>query len=136
MLAYAASVKELLRASDLVDQGTKELFATAAAGYDSMLQAVTEAVGVSDTFGALVRGEMRLGRVGQEPFVHCELPDEAAWAFPGKLAAHTVQSPPSGTCHPAATPSHTHTHQYFSDSERGLATTTRVIQNTPSFITC
>eukprot|EP00969_Alexandrium_andersonii_P168864 7463269-Alexandrium_andersonii.AAC.1 len=62
MPADTASVKQLLRASGLVDQGTQELFAKAAAGYGRMLQAVTDAVGMSDTFGALVRGEMRLGR--------------------------------------------------------------------------
>eukprot|EP00969_Alexandrium_andersonii_P150614 6660189-Alexandrium_andersonii.AAC.1 len=63
MTAYAASVKQLLRANDdLVGRGTEDLFAKAAAGYDSMLQAVRDAVGVSDAFGALVRGEMRLDR--------------------------------------------------------------------------
>ena len=104
MPAYTASVKHVLQASDLVDQGTREMFAKAADGYDRVHKALTDAVGVADAFSALVRGKMRLDRLGQEPFVHCELPDEAAWAFPGKLAAHTIQSPPSGTCHPAATP--------------------------------
>eukprot|EP00969_Alexandrium_andersonii_P135669 6002133-Alexandrium_andersonii.AAC.1 len=83
MVPHTASVRQLCRASDLVDRGTKHLLGKAAANYQALLPTVRNAVGAPDAFCALVRGEMRLGRLGREPFAECELPDEAAWASPG-----------------------------------------------------